>query len=154
MFTGGFGCLLFRTFMPERSMFSTGPPHYEYLPFKWLFHSSTFTRLSPSTGIFIFLPGQAHLSFPVLFNVLTDLIEMTQKIYGIWSWSTLCLIFSFSGKMAKKILPLIISFLIYLSTYLIASHHILPVYTIHSLKKLSFVLYHRRLTPHSRFFFK
>lgn len=36
----------------------------------------------PSTGVFIFLQGQAHLSFCILFKVLTDLIEMT-VIYGI-----------------------------------------------------------------------
>lgn len=90
MFTGEVWCLLFRAFMPKRSIFSTDPPHYESLPFKWLLQSSTFTRLSPCTGIFIFLPGQAHLSFSVLFNVLTNLIEMMEKIYGIWSRSTLC----------------------------------------------------------------
>lgn len=84
--------------MRKRSIFSTGPLHYESFSFKWLFESSTFTRLSPCTGAFIvsiFLQGQAHLSFSILFNVLTDLIEMTGKIYGIWSLSTLCFFFFF-----------------------------------------------------------
>lgn len=59
----------------------------------------------PCTAVFIFLQGQTHLSFSILFNVLTDLIEMTVKIYGIWSLCTLCFFFFLSlARWQRKII--------------------------------------------------
>lgn len=53
-----------------------------------LYPSHDFTN-SAVLFVFPFFQGQAQLSFYILFDVITDLIEMTGMIYKIWSLSSL-----------------------------------------------------------------